>query len=43
MIKAIKFAGVPVRDQDRADTRLVLFTPAGQENRIGTFANLASK
>jgi catechol 2,3-dioxygenase-like lactoylglutathione lyase family enzyme len=73
MIKAIKFASVPVRDQDRAiafwtekmgfavatdqpfgdgrrwielripgaDTRLVLFTPDGHENRIGTFAALS--
>ena len=73
MIKAIKFASVPVRDQDRAlafyterlgfqiatdqpfdgrqrwielripgaDTRLVLFTPDGHEERIGTFSNLA--
>ncbi len=69
MIKGIKFANVPVRDQDRAiefyteklgfvlatdqpfndkqrwielripgaDTRLVLFTPDGHEDRIGTF------
>jgi len=69
MIKAIKFASVPVSDQDRAlafyteklgfriltdqsmggkqrwielsipgaETSLVLFTPDGHENRIGTF------
>jgi predicted enzyme related to lactoylglutathione lyase len=73
MIKAIKFASVPVRDQDRAldfytralgfqvatdqpfdgtqrwielripgaDTRLVLFTPTGHEDRIGSFSNIA--
>jgi len=73
MIKAIKFAGVPVRDQDRAlafytqklgfavatdqpfgggqrwielripgaETRLVLFTPPGHEDRIGTFTSLS--
>ena len=72
MIKGIKFASVPVRDQDRAlqfytetlrmkvatdqpfddrqrwielrfpgaDTRLVLFTPEGHEDRIGTFSNI---
>jgi catechol 2,3-dioxygenase-like lactoylglutathione lyase family enzyme len=72
MIKAIKFATVPVRDQDRsvefytqnlgfkvvtdqpfddrqrwielalpkAETKLVLFTPPGQEDRIGAFSNL---
>jgi catechol 2,3-dioxygenase-like lactoylglutathione lyase family enzyme len=72
MIKAVKFASIPVRDQDRAvefftkklgfalgtdqpfndtqrwielripgaDTRLVLFTPAGHEDRIGTFSNV---
>jgi len=72
MIKAIKFATVPVRDQDAAlayyttrvgfevatdqpfddtqrwielripgaDTRLVLFTPKGHEDRIGTFSNI---
>lgn len=71
MIKGIKFASVPVRDQDRAlafwreqagfavgtdqpmgtqrwielripgaDTRLVLFTPEGHENRIGTAQNV---
>lgn len=71
MIKAINFASIPVRDQDRslefftrklgfavvtdqpfndkqrwielripgAETRLVLFTPDGQEDRIGTFSN----
>jgi catechol 2,3-dioxygenase-like lactoylglutathione lyase family enzyme len=73
MIKAIKFACVPVRDQERslefytkklgfavatdqpyddkqrwielripgAETRLVLFTPEGQEDRIGTFSALS--
>ena len=72
MIRSIKFASVPVRDQDRAlafyteklgfaiqtdqpmgddmrwielripgaDTRLVLFTPPGQEERIGTQSNV---
>ena len=71
MIKGIKFASIPVRDQDRAlafwrdqmglavatdqpmgkqrwielripgaDTRLVLFTPDGHENRIGTDQNV---
>ena len=72
MIKGIKFANVPVRDQDRAiqfyteklgfvlatdqpfddkqrwiemripgaDTRLVLFTPDGWEDRIGGFTNI---
>jgi catechol 2,3-dioxygenase-like lactoylglutathione lyase family enzyme len=72
MIKGIKFASIPVRDQDRslefftaklgfvvatdqpfddrqrwielripgAETRLVLFTPAGQTDRIGTFSNV---
>ncbi|MFL5575155.1 MAG: VOC family protein [Gemmatimonadaceae bacterium] len=72
MIKGIKFASVPVRDQDRAlafytgslgfqlatdqplddtqrwielripgaDTRLVLFTPSGHEDRIGGFQNV---
>ena len=71
MITHLKFAGVPVSDQDRAlafyteklgfeiatdqpmgpgqrwielrighsQTRLVLFTPAGHEDRIGTFFN----
>ncbi len=70
MIKGIKFASIPVRDQDRAlafwtermgfvvatdqpfgggqrwielripgaDTRLVLFTPDGQADRVGTFS-----
>ena len=73
MIKAIKFASIPVRDQDRAlafytgrlgfqvatdqemgggqrwielripgaETRLVLFTPDGHEERIGTLSNVA--
>lgn len=73
MIKAIKFASIPVRDQDRAlefytqklgfeiltdqpmgpgqrwielsipraETRVVLFTPPGQEDRIGTSSNIA--
>jgi catechol 2,3-dioxygenase-like lactoylglutathione lyase family enzyme len=73
MIKALKFASIPVRDQDRAidfytsklgfavvtdqpfgptqrwielripgaDTRIVLFTAPGQENRIGTFTGLS--
>lgn len=72
MIKAIKFASVPVQDQDRAlafytqklgfkivtdqpfddrqrwielaipkaETKLVLFTPQGQEDRIGGFSNI---
>jgi catechol 2,3-dioxygenase-like lactoylglutathione lyase family enzyme len=72
MIKGIKFASVPVRDQDkalefyttklgfkvitdspfdetqrwielglpRAETRLVLFTAAGQERMIGGFMNI---
>jgi predicted enzyme related to lactoylglutathione lyase len=71
MIKGIKFASIPVRDQDRAlafwrdqvglavatdqrmgtqrwielripgaDTRLVLFTPDGHENRIGADQNV---
>lgn len=72
MIKGIKFASVPVRDQDRAlefytqklgfkivtdqpfddhqrwielaipkaETRLVLFTPTGHEDRIGGFSNV---
>src|SRR6476620_9087837 len=71
MIKAIKFASVPVSDQDRAlafyttklgfriltdqqfgekqrwielsipgaETGVVLFTPDGHEDRIGTFLN----
>jgi catechol 2,3-dioxygenase-like lactoylglutathione lyase family enzyme len=73
MIKHIKFASVPVSDQDRAlrfyteklgfavhtdkpfndqqrwielripgaETRLVLFTPDGHEDRIGSFAALS--
>ena len=73
MIKGIKFASIPVRDQDRAlefytkklgfsiatdqpfndkqrwielkipgaDSRLVLFTPDGHENRIGGFQPIA--
>ncbi len=73
MIKAIKFVGIPVRNQDDAlafyteklgfvivtdqdfdgkqrwielripgaETRIVLFTPAGQEDRIGTFASVS--
>lgn len=72
MIKAIKFASVPVTDQERAldfytqklgfevatdmpfddnqrwielriqdsGARLVLFTPQGQEDRIGSFSNI---
>lgn len=72
MIKAIKFASIPTRDQDSAlefwttrvgfeiatdqpfddkqrwielripgaDTRLVLFTPQGHEDRIGGFSNV---
>jgi catechol 2,3-dioxygenase-like lactoylglutathione lyase family enzyme len=72
MIKSIKFASIPVSDQDQAleffteklgfkvatdhpfddhqrwielripgaDTRLVLFTPQGQEYRIETFADM---
>ena len=72
MIKAIKFASVPVRDQDAAlafyteklgfsvvtdqpfgggqrwielripgaDTRVVLFTPDGHQDRIGTMSNV---
>lgn len=72
MIKGVKFASVPVRDQDRAlkfyteglgfrivtdqpfsddqrwielgidgaETRLVLFTPDGHENRIGSQSNV---
>ena len=70
MITHLKFAGIPVRDQDRAlkfwtekmgfrvetdqplgpqrwielsihssETGIVLFTPEGQEDRIGTFFN----
>lgn len=73
MIKGIKFASIPVRDQDRAlefytkklgfsvatdqpfndkqrwielripgaETRLVLFTPDGHEDRIGSFQAIA--
>jgi catechol 2,3-dioxygenase-like lactoylglutathione lyase family enzyme len=73
MIKAIKFVGVPVGDQQRAlefyttklgfrvitdqpfddnqrwielgvgrtGSGITLFTPAGQENRIGTFTGIA--
>jgi catechol 2,3-dioxygenase-like lactoylglutathione lyase family enzyme len=73
MIRAVKFVGVPVSDQDRAlafytgklgfavatdqpmgegkrwielripgaETKLVLFTPEGQEDRIGSFMNMA--
>ena len=72
MIKGVKFASIPVRDQDQAlefytemlgftvithqpfddklrwielgipgaDTKVVLFTPDGQANRIGTFSNI---
>jgi len=73
MIKAMKFVGVPVSDQDKAlefytgtlgfrvvtdqpmgkgqrwieigigrsGTGLALFTPPGQENRIGTFTGIS--
>src|SRR5207244_11233488 len=73
MIKAIKFASISVRDQDRAlqfytkklgftivtdqhfgegmrwielgidgaETKVVLFTPPGQEDRIGGVSNVA--
>jgi predicted enzyme related to lactoylglutathione lyase len=73
MITQIKFASVPVHDQDRAlaffteklgfkvatdqpmgpgqrwielkiggsETRLVLFTPEGHENRVGTFTGIS--
>lgn len=72
MIKAVKFIGIPTRDQDRAlafytgplgfrvvtdqpfgeqrwielripgaETGVVLFTPPGQEDRIGGFMNMA--
>lgn len=73
MIKGIKFASVPVSDQDRAlafyteklgfvvatdqpfdgnqrwielripgaETRVVLFTPDGQKDRIGTFSAIS--
>jgi len=73
MIKAIKFASIPVKDQDKAlkfythslgfgivtdqpmgpgqqrwlelkisgaETKLVLFTPDGHEDRIGTFQGI---
>lgn len=72
MIKSIKFASIPITDQQRslefftsklgfrvvtdhpfdetqrwielgipgAETKLVLFTPTGQEDRIGTFSNI---
>ena len=70
MITHLKFAGIPVHDQERAvrfwtekigfkvvtdqpmgdqrwieltirnsETRIVLFTPSGQEERVGTFFN----
>jgi predicted enzyme related to lactoylglutathione lyase len=71
MITQLKFAGIPVQDQERAlafyrdklglkvatdqpmgpgqrwielrigssDTRIVLFTPPGHEDRVGTFFN----
>lgn len=71
MIKAVKFIGIPVADQDRAlafytdklgfkvatdqpmgpgqrwielrigtaETRVVLFTPDGHQDRVGTFFN----
>jgi predicted enzyme related to lactoylglutathione lyase len=70
MIKQLKFAGIPTRDQDRAlafwtekvgfrvatdqpmgnqrwieltipgaETRIVLFTPDGHEERVGTYFN----
>jgi predicted enzyme related to lactoylglutathione lyase len=74
MIKAIKFVGIPVRDQDKAlafytgslgfsvvtdqpmapgeqrwielkipgaDTKVVLFTPDGHEDRIGTYHSIS--
>jgi len=73
MIKAIKFASIPVSDQDRAldfytrklgfriltdqqmgdkqrwielsipgaETSLVLFTPEGHEDRVGTFTGIS--
>jgi catechol 2,3-dioxygenase-like lactoylglutathione lyase family enzyme len=73
MIKGIKFASIPVTDQDRAlafyteklgfavatdapfndtqrwielripgaETRVVLFTPDGHEDRIGTFSSIS--
>ena len=72
MIKGVKFASIPVRDQKKAlaffteklgfkvatdqpfndqqrwielsipgaPTRIVLFTPPGQEDRVGTFSNV---
>ena len=72
MIRAIKFVGIPVRDQEQAlafyteklgfqiltdqpfdakqrwielripgsETKVVLFTPPGHENRIGSFSNV---
>lgn len=72
MIKGIKFASIPVHDQERAlefytqklgfqiltdqpmgegqrwielgiagaESRVVLFTPKGQEDRVGTFSNI---
>ena len=72
MIRGVKFASIPVADQDRAlefyrdklgfviatdqpfndkqrwvelripgsDTRVVLFTPPGHEDRVGTFSNI---
>lgn len=72
MIKQVKFASIPVKDQDKAlafyteklgfrvltdqpmgpgrrwielgvansPTNIVLFTPEGQEDRIGTFSNI---
>jgi predicted enzyme related to lactoylglutathione lyase len=71
MINGVKFASIPVRDQDRAlefytrklgftiatdqpmgtqrwielqipgaETKIVLFTPPGQEDRIGGFSNI---
>ncbi|HME39820.1 MAG TPA: hypothetical protein VKG63_12780 [Steroidobacteraceae bacterium] len=40
MITQLKFVGIPTTDQDLAPaTRVVLFTPEGHENRIGTFFN----
>ena len=46
MIKAMKFVGIPVRNQDRAlgfYRGVVLFSPEGQEDRIGTFQSIGSK
>lgn len=72
MLRGVKFASIPTRDQDRAlafwteqvglavatdqpfaggqrwielrvpgaDTRLVLFTPPGHEDRVGTFSSV---